>query len=172
MRLPSLACAAQKRCCCCVCLIICEIRPKSCAAPAQTAGRSATHVNPICWSVSLDAWRLLALQAEPCCACARAAWTQRSLAPCQLGCLGAGLHKLCALQADLLATVEDVFIPDCKGMALSGPRLASAALQLLPLALTRRVSALDANGRLPFLGGRLVRTACRVAALLRSTLCL
>lgn len=68
------------------------------------------------------------------------------------------------LQADLLGTALEVLIANSPDVGLSGAVMSSAALQLLPLALTTRVSASDSKERLAILGGRLVRLTCRVAA--------
>lgn len=94
----------------------------------------------------------------------------RSRAPCQLGAFNTELCTPGALQTSLLAMVEELFCPASDGTRLSGALLAGAALQLLPLVLTRRTSMLELSKKHVYQGGRLVRLTCRVAASLRSTL--
>ena len=109
--------------------------------------------------LNLEAQRLLAQQGEPC-------HLGRFWSP--------AADKLSALQADLLETASQVFAthtPYHPDGGLSVAVLPSATLQLLPLALTTRVSAPDSITRLMLLGGRLVRLTGRCCVTAFCVLC-
>ena len=77
-----------------------------------------------------------------------------------------------ALQAQLLVQMQQVFDLKAAAVRLGGTLLAGAALQLLPLCIATRASALHPSSRPRYQLLRLVRISCRVPAPLQRAPCL